>query len=94
MFRKNLNGLDIQNVFTEFNNHLHTVNPLVGLSRGILNLLWYPPCVGIVTGLCAEWSGVSFLAEARNFSPLQSAHTGSGSPSLLFNGYLMFFPWG
>ena len=64
---------------------------LVVLSKHILNLLWYPPCVSMVTGLCVEWSGVSILAGARNFSPLQNVHTSSGSPSLLFNGYLDFF---
>lgn len=64
---------------------------LVVLSKHILNLLWYPPCVSMVTGLCAEWSAVSILAGARNFSPLQNVHTSSGSPSLLFNGYLGFF---
>jgi hypothetical protein len=57
MFRKNLNDHGVHTVFTEFNNHLHSINPLEGLSRCILNL-WYPSRFVVVTRLCAEWSGV------------------------------------
>jgi len=43
--------------------------------------LFYPPCVGKVTWLCAEWSGVSLLAGARNFSPLQMSTLALGHPA-------------
>jgi hypothetical protein len=79
MFRKNLNDLGIHTEFTEFNNYLHSINPLEGLSRCILNLLWSPSHVGTVTRLCAQWCGVWFLAGTRIFSTFQNVQTGSGA---------------